>query len=572
MSALTAAALIVAAAGTTTETSLTPERPDLAVVNSLGPVLPNETVAAFVPNFAGAVSPVTVRILDGGEPTAAAVDRPVLRQAAGVVHWLNSNTELDQLNYTLCVDGACGPPTKLNAAELWWHQCVGSSRSVAQPNNGLVCAAGGVLRIFGRALAFERGHCAPYKPYVYGTAATHAKVDAPPVRLRLAAHGGAPIELIATTQSCYDATFALPASLGAGNYTLMVKANLPSSTWELARDPDQHFLTVVVPAACNAAGNIVTATSAAELHKALVTSRARQGGATVLVEGTITLSEKDGPLVLPQCTVLKGSDSTSKLLFSSTSCSNAGGFVPLIGPDPASDGSATVEDLAIEIPALDGVGPGGCNALLGALNGSGFTLRNLNVTGLKEQRQSNPYTALISMVKNTHFLIEGCTFLHLGGAVPIFSTLMASEGIIRNNLWQVGCQGTHMDRCANPSTRFQESIECLNGRFQQRQDMPDYRLAWTRPCVVVSGPSTSSRRAMYTRDISTTTRHARSQTTRVVTRSCLTVRVLSLVLVASSSRTRRKTSRRPSGRVSHSMVSPPATTVAWSLWMAPRLL
>ena len=143
MSALTAAALIVAAAGATTETSLTPERPDLAVVNSLGPVLPNETVAAFVPNFAGAVSPVTVRILDGGEPTAAAVDRPVLRQAAGVVHWLNSNTELDQLNYTLCVDGACGPPTKLNAAELWWHQCVGSSRSVAQPNNGLVCAAGG---------------------------------------------------------------------------------------------------------------------------------------------------------------------------------------------------------------------------------------------------------------------------------------------------------------------------------------------------------------------------------------------------------------------------------------------
>ena len=455
MSALAAAALIVAAEATT-QTSPTPERPDLAVVNSLGPVLPNETVAAFVPNFAGAVTPVTVRILDG-EPTAAAVDRPVLRQAAGVVHWLNSNAELDQLNYTLCVDGACGPPTKLNAAELWWHQCVGSSRSVPQPNNGLVCAAGGVLRIFGKALAFESGHCAPYRPYVYGTAATHAKVDAPPVRLRLAAHGGAPIELIATTQSCYDATFTLPASLGAGNYTLMVKANLPSSTWELARDPDQHFLIVVVPTACNAAGKIVTVTSAEELHKALATSRARQGGATVLVEGTITLTEKDGPLVLPQCTVLRGSNnSTSKLLFSSTSCSHAGGFVPLIGPDPdpASSGSATVEDLAIEIPALDGVGSGGCNALLGALNGSGFTLRNLNVTALKELRQSNPYTALISMVKNTHFLIEGCTFLHLGGAIPIFSTLMASEGIIRNNLWQVGSQGTHMDRCANPSARF----------------------------------------------------------------------------------------------------------------------
>ena len=140
--------------------------------------------AARARPVAGAdVTPVTVRILDG-EPTAAAADRPVLRQAAGVVHWLNNNTELDQLNYTLCVDGACGPPTKLNAAELWWHQCVGSSRSVPQPNNGLVCAAGGVLRIFGRALAFESGHCARYKPYVHGTAATYARNSRRPPRSR----------------------------------------------------------------------------------------------------------------------------------------------------------------------------------------------------------------------------------------------------------------------------------------------------------------------------------------------------------------------------------------------------
>ena len=30
--------------------------------------------------------------------------------------------------------------------------------------------------------------------------------------------------------------------------------------------------------------------------------------------------------------------------------------------------------------------------------------------------------------------------------VPIFSTLMASEGVVRNNLWQVGSQGFHVDR------------------------------------------------------------------------------------------------------------------------------
>ena len=113
--------------------------------------------------------------------------------------------------------------------------------------------------------------------------------------------GGASVELAAATQSCYDATFVLPASLRAGNYTLMVKGNLPSSTWQLARDPDQHTLTVTTPTTCDAAGKTITATSAATLKHALAASRARPGGVTVVVEGTIVLTQTDGPLVLPQC-------------------------------------------------------------------------------------------------------------------------------------------------------------------------------------------------------------------------------------------------------------------------------
>ena len=69
----------------------------------------------------------------------------------------------------------------------------------------------------------------------------------------------------------------------------------------------------------------------------------------------------------------------------------------------------------------------GCFALLGALNGSGFTLRDLNVTAL-EKRKSNvggvSVTGLISMIKATHFLIEGCTFLHL-------TTLTDSQVLLR---------------------------------------------------------------------------------------------------------------------------------------------
>ena len=65
------------------------------------------------------------------------------------------------------------------------------------------------------------------------------------------------------------------------------------------------------------------------------------------------------------------------------------------------------------MPAQHDVFSAVCNALLGALNGSGFTLRNLNVTALADTRKQSALTGLISMVQNTHFLIEGCTFLHL---------------------------------------------------------------------------------------------------------------------------------------------------------------
>eukprot|EP01046_Picozoa_sp_COSAG06_P021602 COSAG06_NODE_1632_length_8855_cov_44.798310_2_plen_76_part_00 len=71
------------------------------------------------------------QLVAGAGASSVAAGPPVLRQAAGVVHWLNSDAELDQRNYTLCVDGACGPPATLNAAEIWWHQCVGSSSGVS---------------------------------------------------------------------------------------------------------------------------------------------------------------------------------------------------------------------------------------------------------------------------------------------------------------------------------------------------------------------------------------------------------------------------------------------------------
>ena len=50
------------------------------------------------------------------------------------------------------------------------------------PRNGLACAAGGVLRLFGKALAFDGGRCAPYEPYVHDAAPA---LPTKPIQLRL---------------------------------------------------------------------------------------------------------------------------------------------------------------------------------------------------------------------------------------------------------------------------------------------------------------------------------------------------------------------------------------------------
>ena len=101
----------------------------------------------------------------------------------------------------------------------------------------------------------------------------------------------------------------LPTSLVPGSYTLEVKTNLPSATWELPRDPDQQTLVIAAPQVqhCGAAtGKTLTANSPGSLKAALSLAGAHPG-AVVVVEGTITLGNGD-TLSVPNCTVLQGKD------------------------------------------------------------------------------------------------------------------------------------------------------------------------------------------------------------------------------------------------------------------------
>ena len=211
--------------------------------------------------------------------------------------------------YRICPTPDCTDVeyTRLNAAQLYWGQCVGTiapspvqhSAAVAGGNgmsinemdpsssqltNGLDCTAGrSVLRLFGLGLAYENGpgggKCAPYRPYtLHRDRVDNARPAAVATMLRLTpvaferpvAVAGAPSAAAATiaaaAQSCYDASFILPSTLAAGLYTLEVKSNLPNATWMAATDPDQRTLQIAASTATPPLATQETMFGSAAIH------------------------------------------------------------------------------------------------------------------------------------------------------------------------------------------------------------------------------------------------------------------------------------------------------------------
>ena len=111
----------------------------MQVINSLGPVLQDGVVVSIAPNF-NSNETVSIDLCSSGGCNLVSA----LKQAPGIVHWLLPS-KLDEFNYSLCTDTlGCGPRTSLNAAEMWWYQCVGwPTEARAQNSNGshkVVCA------------------------------------------------------------------------------------------------------------------------------------------------------------------------------------------------------------------------------------------------------------------------------------------------------------------------------------------------------------------------------------------------------------------------------------------------
>ena len=145
---------------------------------------------------------------------------PTLQRGNGsIMAQLPAEFRLRQWQLSLCTVLAssstlCGAATvELYAPRVHWYSC-----TLATGGASTGCTAGGLLRVFGRNLAYDAGGCRT----MHSTAPFH---DGNELLLQLSV--GAPattatstVTIAATEQSCYSATFLLPTTLAAGDYTL----------------------------------------------------------------------------------------------------------------------------------------------------------------------------------------------------------------------------------------------------------------------------------------------------------------------------------------------------------------
>ena len=119
-------------------------------------------------------------------------------------------------------DGGAALSLPVNAPDVWW--AAGLSGGDGVPLAAPQASSGGVLRVFGRALAWGGGSCV----HAQGRAASSGTT------LRLTASGGGPAHALpASAATCFEASFAL-AGVAAGDYSAAVRTEWgDSAPWPL---------------------------------------------------------------------------------------------------------------------------------------------------------------------------------------------------------------------------------------------------------------------------------------------------------------------------------------------------
>jgi hypothetical protein len=188
----------------------------------------------------------------------------------------------------------CSAWFALNAPDVWWLQgdLASTGASVATTTAAVATAGSrGRLKVVGRAIGFAGLQCASATPTVPSPGRA---------QLTLTPRTGNPILLLSAVASCFDAEFAVPASVPPGQYSVSISNGVTRSSI----DHEERPLKLMVVAATPWPAKRFPVAVGESVAAAVAAAGAAGGGVVALAAGVHEM--RGASLALPHDVTLRG--------------------------------------------------------------------------------------------------------------------------------------------------------------------------------------------------------------------------------------------------------------------------
>lgn len=320
--------------------------------------------------------------------------------------------------YTLraCDATGCSSEALINEPEVWWTQ-------TDYPTADTVVAGGGHVYLTGRMLAVQLQPAACTSQQVQSTMIAALQVG-----------DAGPLYRLPAVASCYHVDAVVPASVPPGTYNLLLNSGvyagngLPMATISVIAPPPQ-------PTA------VCTVATTSQLFACLTTLNATGGGTVAVAAGTLQMPA-DAVLFITDRVSVVGAGADATILQWAANVPGQGTTPPAL---VTGAGAWTIANLtvqvrsAVEYAVRFDAGCVGCSA-------TGVFI-DVDTRGMPAVTPRNAFSAY----QASYWLLEASRVRMYGNcssswpANTCYYVGASSDGIIRGNSWECGCQGYSHD-------------------------------------------------------------------------------------------------------------------------------